>query len=314
MNELDDLLSSAIKERIKASPDAPGLDFVERRSAARRRSRRIGLAAASVVLIAGGVFAASVWDGAKTRNVDTAAGEVLEAETEAGEGPMATDTTEPDEQEPAKQAPPATECGEARIVQLDDLSNEEEVLLAELLVLEDSEWLREYGWQVSDRGKEALDLVAMRRGSSELVAYARFKRSQGIWKAESAGDCVELAVAPTTAAGELFEVSPVIYGSEPDPGSSTFEVWVIEGRCGLDNPEVKTTVDETQDSVSVLAHVETAGACFGILGTWRPYLIELAAPFGDRQLVDASFVPGLVRTWPVQDEALKQASPPSSEG
>ena len=117
------------------------------------------------------------------------------------------------------------------------------------------------------------------------------------WLLTSAGECTPRLVTD----GDL-EAAELRLGGPPSPAATTIDLLVHERECASGQPadgriEVIELV-ETAEQVQLRVGVERPGGnqtCQG--NPLTPFTVELGAPLGERQVVDASVVPPRPLTW-----------------
>ena len=162
------------------------------------------------------------------------------------------------------------------------------------------EFTSQYRWFVTQEGDGWRELWGEPSETSLDPPYAdlRIEKHDGSWAPVGWGQCrIELAAEGWGNA--RFVVDPK---SPPDPRSTEVTVLATENACANGGPPDGRTVrpvilDENDRSVSIVILVESGGGADCPSNPAFPFRVDLGAPLGDRQILDASVYP-TIKQWP----------------
>lgn len=159
-----------------------------------------------------------------------------------------------------------------------------------------------YHWYVAGETEEARNLFGRPRhegGGGAPYAYLSLELREGRWTPVGWGDC-RIEVDVDGWGNARFEVDR---SDPPDPEATRVSVLATEMGCAGGGPPTgrdvrAVVVDMNDEAVSIVILVEPpegAATCPG--NPSFPFEVELGAPLGDREILDASIYPSEVR-WP----------------
>ncbi len=163
------------------------------------------------------------------------------------------------------------------------------------------DFVSKYKWFTTQQGDNWRDVFGAPVAADlhPPYAYARLEMHNGKWAPVGWGQCnVELEAKGWGNAS--FRIDPK---APPDPSSDRVVVKATENACAGGAPptgrDVQAVIlDEKANSVSVVILVEpTSGATDCPSNPSFPFEVQLAAPLGDRRILDASVYPPR-EVWP----------------
>ena len=154
-----------------------------------------------------------------------------------------------------------------------------------------------------------------RRTDDEIVLFGQspeqglidigLRRVGDEWRPRGWGGCTARIEAEGLGSAETI-LDPDV---EPDPGSTTLSLWIMERECASGQAPVDrevivvpTETDEFVDLITLVAPVPGGAECPG--NPWHPVEVELSAPLGDRIVRDTVGGEAVERTWPPQHSDL----------
>lgn len=170
---------------------------------------------------------------------------------------------------------------------------------------EGSSFATGYTWTVVSHDESSLVLVGVADGGG--YADASFEPDGDGWRPVGWGTChLQTAITRPGYATGHWILDP---SAEPDPASSTLDVWVMERSCAggqaPEGREVVPIVETSDDTITITVVIEMVeGEATCPSNPWYATTFELDEALGDRVLVDGFLRPGLVRPWPPTETSL----------